>query len=490
MIITIGKMHACESPTLAKSEPENCVKSVCVKWPKFLGSGTYGSVWKIDEENVKKSTRIFDEKNNNDIISPTLKEVCFLSTFEHSHIRSLARIDRQKNLSSIDLIMPDAGVTLSEWTKKTPRDLRVYGIPYIVIQLLSALTFLEKHGISHGDLKPWNILISENFHVSIIDWGGVCLIPSFFPDRACTEEFAAPELMESPARNGCPADIFSLGLVIRYLVYGSYESLDWLTHQCSSRGFVPILKSADMIGHRKGIDLIKRFQSLLSADPAKRPKASEIMGWKELFTYRRYLQEDEISENVNYNIIQIKPEDWKRFASITLQDRKTTITWFFEGINKVYPLQFLPFAVELMDQYIVRKAPNDLTKRKLCLILLACFSISNSLLSNSIYHSDLMSSKEDSSIYNQMRAEIFGILNGMNWNIYFPIWNRAILNPNPEAMLYVLTDDGIFGANQDKKLALYEKLQSEKIAPPPNTSKVDRDHNKSGSGKQEVESNA
>lgn len=483
-------MHACDAPTLATSEPENCIKSACVKWPKFLGKGTYGSVWKIDEENVKKSTRIFDEKNNNDIISPTLKEVCFLSTFDHSHIRSLTRVDRQKNLSHIDLIMPDAGVTLSEWAKKTPRDLRVYGIPYIIIQLLSALTFLEKHGISHGDLKPWNILISENFHVSIIDWGGVCLIPLFFQDRACTEEFAAPELMESPARNGCPADIFSLGLIIRYLVYGGYESLDWITHQCSSRGFVPILKSADMIRQQKGIDLIKRFQSLLSADPSKRPKASEIMEWKELSTYRRYLRQDEISENVNYNIIQIEPEDWKRFTNITLQDRKTTIIWFFEGVSKVYPLQFLPFAIELMDQYIVRKAPSDLVKRRLCLILLACFSISNGLLSNSIYHSDLIFSKDNPSIHDQLREEIFNILSGMDWNIYFPIWNKDILHPNLEVMLHVLTDDGMFGANQDKKLALYEKLKSEKPTSSLHTPKVESDSNKSEDGKREVENNA
>jgi serine/threonine protein kinase len=450
----------CKDPsTLATLGAENSSSS-SIKWPKFLGKGTYGKVWKIDEQNVKKVTRMFDKKNNSNIISSTLREACFLQAFRHSHICPLTRIERHPEHMEIDLIMPDSGKTLGEWVKITPMDVRLYTIPYVIVQILSVLAFLEKYGISHGDLKPWNILIDENFHVSVIDWGAVCFIPQFNPNRECTTEFAAPELMDSSVQNGCSADIFSLGLIIRYLVYGKYEDSDWILTQCSTRGFVPILKSGDLIRKQKNIELIKHFQPLLHSDPLERPKASDILNWNVLKEVRSNFH-DEISKSVNYNITPIKEEDWKRFKNINLEDRKATIIQFFEAIRQSRSsLNSLPFAVELMDQYIVRRMIDDLNKKQMLFILIACFFISNSLLGNSRNHSELLSSKQNSEIFNELRETIFHIVSGMNWTIYFPIWNKEITHPDADVMIKVLTYDNMLVASQDEKLNMYKVLKS------------------------------
>lgn len=466
LIEAARKMHACASPTLATPDAENSsISSSLTAFPKFVGKGTYGTVWKIDNENIKKVTRIF-VKEHNDIVWSTLREICFHSAFQHSHIRPLTRIELYEDDVHVNLIMPDAGYTLSEWVKNTSFEVRLHIIPYIVIQILHVLAFLEKHGISHGDLKPWNIMINDSFHVFIIDWGAVCLNPPFHTENGCTKEFSAPELLGSVVQNSCAADIFSLGLIIRYLVYGNYETSDWILTQCFTQGFVPIMRWAEMARTKKSIDLIKCFQPLLSADPGKRPRASEIMQWKELAMYRHYLQQDEIHENASYNIAQYRSEDWNRFKSLTLQDRKTTITWFHGIFHKYYSSRFLPFAVELMDQYVIRKGSDDLNEKQLRFILLACFCISNSLFSNSLDHSGLISSKKDSTIFDQFRQAILEILNGLNWNIYWPMWNQKIIEPDGKAMLSVLLSDDVFGSSQEEKLTLYEKLVSDNAKKP------------------------
>lgn len=451
-------MHARASPTLAKPQAEN--SSLSIKWPKFVGNGTYGNVWKIDDKNIKKITKIFTG-DGNDIVWSTLKEICFHTAFSHSNIRSLTRIELHEGKDRIDLIMPDAGKTLSDWVKLTSADVRLHIIPYIVIQILYVLLFLEKHGISHGDLKPWNIMINENFHVFIIDWGAVCLNPLFHIKNSCTAEFSAPELLESVAKNSCSADIFSLGLIIRYLVYGQDETPDWISTQCSTKGFAPIMRSTEMTRHKKSIDLIKCFQPLLSADPTKRPKASEIIEWKELRVYRYHFRQSDHHSNVTYNNIPIQAKDWSNFNHLNFQVRKNTITWFYEIINQQFPIRFLPFAIELMDQYVIRKKLYTLSEKHLRFILLACFCISNSLFSNSIDHTSLISSKNNSLVYKQFKETIIGILNGLDWNIYIPMWDREIFEPNGEAMLKVLTCEEIFDSTQSEKLAFYEKLQTD-----------------------------
>ena len=40
----------------------------------------------------------------------------------------------------------------------------------LFVQIVSALTFLQQNGVAHGDIKPDNILINENFEIKIADF--------------------------------------------------------------------------------------------------------------------------------------------------------------------------------------------------------------------------------------------------------------------------------------------------------------------------------
>lgn len=96
-------------------------------------------------------------------------------------------------------------------------------------QVAEALAELERHEHCHSDVKPANIMISDRGHVTLIDLGlarrmGERCLP---PDQIVTgtPKYMAPELWESPSEVDIRADIFSLGLVMLEMLFGTVMPL-------------------------------------------------------------------------------------------------------------------------------------------------------------------------------------------------------------------------------------------------------------------------
>lgn len=117
-------------------------------------------------------------------------------------------------------------------------------------QMCDALAFCHKSGICHRDIKPQNVLLDENDNVKIIDFGFASIMEveenSNGRDRVrrkidefehsmvkksihmkklgtiCgTEDYMAPEIMNSEMYNGDKVDIWSMGVMVYYLLMGS-----------------------------------------------------------------------------------------------------------------------------------------------------------------------------------------------------------------------------------------------------------------------------
>ena len=72
----------------------------------------------------------------------------------------------------------------------------------IIIQVLSALTEAAKHKIVHRNIKPGNILISEDFKVVVSDWGESRILDSSnLTNCRGSNETAAPEIYNSVDKN-------------------------------------------------------------------------------------------------------------------------------------------------------------------------------------------------------------------------------------------------------------------------------------------------
>lgn len=110
------------------------------------------------------------------------------------------------------------GATLDEYLaeRRSKQELRT-----IERELLDAVDYLHRRGISHNDLKPENIIIGRECTVHIIDFGLSLSDDSAY--RGCvggTPEFTAPEVLAHGAVAGNASDIYSVGALLKYMYGG------------------------------------------------------------------------------------------------------------------------------------------------------------------------------------------------------------------------------------------------------------------------------
>lgn len=94
----------------------------------------------------------------------------------------------------------------------------------ILAQVGDALQFIHEAGLVHRDVKPANILLDENDHVWLADFGlaKVADMPSDLTDTGCligTPYYLAPELLEEAATKS--SDIYALGVVLYEMLTGA-----------------------------------------------------------------------------------------------------------------------------------------------------------------------------------------------------------------------------------------------------------------------------
>ena len=138
-------------------------------------------------------------------------------------------------------------------------------------KVLLALNHCHANEIIHRDIKPHNILCSENGEVKIIDFG---LAERNSPDKkliAGTPMYIAPEVLSNFYGKEC--DMWSLGITLNFLLTGEpvfdAEDCDGLYYKIKRGKYT--LSSSLSKGAR---DLISK---MLVSDPTKRITASEAL---------------------------------------------------------------------------------------------------------------------------------------------------------------------------------------------------------------------
>src|SRR5690606_18756875 len=80
-------------------------------------------------------------------------------------------------------------------------------------EVLAGLAALHREEIVHGDIKPSNIMSKRTGSPKIIDSGSAVRLTNLPPQRTCTPQYAAPEILEredvSPR-----SDLASVGYVL------------------------------------------------------------------------------------------------------------------------------------------------------------------------------------------------------------------------------------------------------------------------------------
>lgn len=146
-----------------------------------------------------------------------LAERRLLALLEHSHIARIYDAGMSESGTPYFVMEYVEGNSLNEYcrTHDCDRGARLE----LFRQLCSAVAFAHSKGIVHGDLKPANVMVSVSGQVKLLDFGVANYTDSDagLDASPLTPAYSSPERLEG-ARLNAPADVFSLGIMLRELM--------------------------------------------------------------------------------------------------------------------------------------------------------------------------------------------------------------------------------------------------------------------------------
>jgi len=87
----------------------------------------------------------------------------------------------------------------------------------IAVELADGLRYLHERqpAVLYRDLKPDNIMVCENGHIKVVDFGCACYLDTRGREQAGTPGFAPPEQLTEEGMAGIYSDVYGLGMTMR-----------------------------------------------------------------------------------------------------------------------------------------------------------------------------------------------------------------------------------------------------------------------------------
>lgn len=221
---------------------------------KRLGRGSSASVY-LGHHKLRRfdvAVKKFELSSNNKRIERRAwREIQILQNIQHPNIIKMYDYYHDKNKNNIYIFLEycPRGSIKTFLGKGGYLDEKY--VNRLMRQFISGLKYLFSLGIYHRDIKPDNLLLSENYNLKISDFGLATLNNSGKFHRLCGSPlYMAPEILISASYNKC-SDIWSIGMVMFELLFGHHP-----------------------LRHIKHItDLIKYFNNdpLITIPPDKKP---------------------------------------------------------------------------------------------------------------------------------------------------------------------------------------------------------------------------
>lgn len=244
---------------------------------KVIGKGGYAVVVLASEVKTGKRYAI-KIINRHEIIKSKMflyleNEIRLSSRFDHPNIVKVYNIIYEEDIIMIIMDYCPSGDLESFLTQgfrfTIEEQLK------IAYQILDALNYLHKRGISHRDIKPGNILFDENMNAKLIDFGMSKEKSSSMKTLCGTPFFMAPETVTSKSYDGCKADIWSFGVTLHVLSAFCYpfaaETPNKFVHDVKKNQLDFRIVSPGLIG------TIVKYA--LTLEPKERPTAEDLMNF-------------------------------------------------------------------------------------------------------------------------------------------------------------------------------------------------------------------
>ncbi len=171
---------------------------------------------------------------------------------KHPNILSARELVEHDGRIALVLDLVSGGQTLDRVIGREFRD----GMPLVAalqlfLTILQGMEYLHTKEIVHGDIKPENVLIEgeyrkpETWKAKVTDFGTVALIanPVTIDGRAAvvaTPRYASPEHMLGVDQIEIRSDIYSLGLLLHFLLTGKHVSVAKNVAEAAAAVLMPV----------------------------------------------------------------------------------------------------------------------------------------------------------------------------------------------------------------------------------------------------------
>lgn len=206
----------------------------------LLGKGGMGRVFLVEHPEINRVLALKRLEPNpflasligeEEIAAMFLSEAKKMAMIRHPFIAKVEDFDRDQKgrlFYTMEYHARSIGMLLGEGSRmEAPcRQLDVDSALLYLNQLLEGLDCLHFHGLLHRDIKPWNLLLNEEGHLIIADFGLSRLRKEHQPTpqnlKVGSPWYAAPEQEEQPDLADERADIFSAGVVFHRMLTGRF----------------------------------------------------------------------------------------------------------------------------------------------------------------------------------------------------------------------------------------------------------------------------
>lgn len=177
--VAFKKTEEFHKMTKALRRRYNRVKISGFDYLSFLGRGSFGIVCKVRRRTtgvlyamkLQRKEELASMFGDNELWHVNFEKQAFAS-LHHPFIVELVYALQTKSLAILVMSL-GSGVDLSRVLRKVGR-LSPEQVLFYSAEITSALSYLHHMGFIYRDLKPGNVLLNEDGHIQLVDFGAVC----------------------------------------------------------------------------------------------------------------------------------------------------------------------------------------------------------------------------------------------------------------------------------------------------------------------------